>query len=291
MRPMIITRLNNGFGNQLFQYAAGLALAEASGQELIVDARHINGGGTVKTILDHMSPSARHGTPDQLPPEHNNTLRYELWRRLGIGGPRKLIERGLGYNTGFFKKRGEQYLIGYWQSEKYFGGLHERLRQEFTFTTPPSDENARWLERIASGPSLSLHIRRGDYITKARVAKMYGAPTLDYYRNSVKEIAEKTGTTPEIYVFSDDLPWVEENLSLPFHMHYMAQNPGRDASYEDLRLMAACDNHIIANSTFSWWGAWLNPKPDKIVIAPENWFAVKPVPNPDILPESWWKRA
>jgi hypothetical protein len=138
---------------------------------------------------------------------------------------------------------------------------------------------------ISAANAVSLHIRRGDYVSNAKFNAAHGTCDLDYYARAAAFVAERVGD-PVIYAFSDDPAWVAENLKLPFEMRFVDHNDGSTA-HEDLRLMATCKHHIIANSSFSWWGAWLNPLKDKVVAAPTQWFADPAKSNPDILPQSW----
>ena len=134
--------------------------------------------------------------------------------------------------------------------------------------------------------AVSLHIRRGDYVSNEKYNAAHGTCDLAYYARAADFIADRIGT-PTIYAFSDDPTWVAENLKLPYDVRYVDHNSAA-TNYEDLRLMAACQHHIIANSSFSWWGAWLNPSQDKLVAAPSQWFADPNKVNPDILPLAWY---
>ncbi len=136
--------------------------------------------------------------------------------------------------------------------------------------------------RIAGSASVSLHVRRGDYLQSGA----YVACSGDYYRAALHRVTEVTGTSPTIYVFSDDPAWARDNIDLP-HEKVVVDFNGRDSDYEDLRLMSLCRHNIIANSSFSWWGAWLNANPAKVVVAPKRWFAATHAQNPDILPKGW----
>lgn len=129
-------------------------------------------------------------------------------------------------------------------------------------------------------------MRRGDYVRNARFAAHHGTCTADYYARALRHVAQKMGAEPVVYAFSDDPEWVSENLKLPAKTKVLAHNVA-SRNVEDLRLMSACRHHIIANSSFSWWGAWLNPRQDKIVTAPSRWFADPANINPDIWANGW----
>ena len=176
------------------------------------------------------------------------------------------------------------YFKGLFQSEKYFKDAKEEVRRAFTFDL--SQANTRSIqmrEQIDNDEhAVSLHIRRGDYLQSRNWKVMGAVCQLPYYCNALKEIKSLV-EMPHYYVFSDDLDWVKENLDIPDAI-FIDWNKGKD-SWQDMMLMSRCRHHIICNSTFSWWGAWLNPRTDKKVIAPNLWFQNKV--NSDICPESW----
>ncbi|MBU9698238.1 alpha-1,2-fucosyltransferase [Rhodobacteraceae bacterium HSP-20] len=285
---MIHVRLAGGLGNQLFQYAAGRALALRRGTGLLLDTRELGRGGPAHSVygLHHFAIEARIARDADLPPDRSRPLAHLLWRRFGRN-PRFLRERGLGLNSAVLDAPDGTYLHGYFQSEAYFSDALPALRHELSIVTAPSAENAGWLARIAAdGDAVSLHMRRGDYVSDAKGATTHGTCDAAHYRRAIAALTERTGRTPSLYVFSDDPDWVRTNLDLGLPMHVPGHN-GPDVPHEDLRLMSACRHHIIANSTFSWWAAWLDPRPDAITIAPRRWFANPSLSNPDILPARW----
>lgn len=133
--------------------------------------------------------------------------------------------------------------------------------------------------------SVSVHIRRGDYVTKSRYNKTYAHCTVKYYENAVDYIAKKF-PNPHIYIFSDDTDWIKENIKFPYETEYVTHNIGQN-SFEDIRLMSNCKHNVIANSTFSWWGAWLNQNSEKIVVCPDVWFQDSRIVQTDIYPKEW----
>ncbi|PTX56800.1 glycosyl transferase family 11 [Litoreibacter ponti] len=280
---MIIARIFGGLGNQLFQYATARALAKRACAPLWLDIRLAPPGDHWEFALNHFAIEAKIAQPGELPPDKNSKLRYAAWRYLG-GSPKFTRERGLGFNENILSLRGDVYLHGYFQSERYFEDF-PGLRQELTIKTPPSDENRRWADDIRAVPSVSLHLRRGDYLT-AKGAGSHASCDAAYYERALNHVAEKMDAEPKVFVFSDDPDWARDNLKLPFEMRVAGHN-GSDKHYEDMRLISICRHNIIANSTFSWWGAWLNDNPDKVVVAPKVWFANPKLANPDITPESW----
>ncbi|MDK3074211.1 alpha-1,2-fucosyltransferase [Sedimentitalea sp. JM2-8] len=274
---MIISRLHGRLGNQMFQYAAARGLAERHGTGVALDSREAKarGEGVLTRVFD--LPLA---APDRLPPlKRKAPLRYGLWR---LTSPAFRRENGLGYNTAIETWPDGSYLHGYWQSERYFAHVADAIRRDFRFPGFSSSRNAEMAARIGAGLSVSLHVRRGDYLT-------LGAHTLcdqAYYDAALARVLEGLDGAPTVYVFSDDPDWAKVNLPLPCAKVVVDFN-GADADFEDMRLMSLCNHNIIGNSSFSWWGAWLNANRDKRVAGPARWFGDPKLVNPDILPDRW----
>jgi hypothetical protein len=174
--------------------------------------------------------------------------------------------------------------MGNWQSERYFVDVMDMIRADFTFGTAPAGRNTELAELIGNTTAVSLHIRRGDIAANPTSLAVHGLCSLDYYRKAIEYVASKLAK-PEFIIFSDDMHWVRENLQVNYPCHYVDHNIGIE-SYNDMRLMSLCHHHIIANSSFSWWGAWLNPSKEKMVVAPKRWFASN-YDSSDIVPSSW----
>ena len=189
-----------------------------------------------------------------------------------------------GYQPQIFSHRNHMYLAGTWASEKYFESVSGEIREQFALAQPPDDDNRRMLDEIKSSEAICVHVRRGDYVSIPETNRRHGLCTLDYYNRSLKYISERTAN-PVVFIFSDDPDWVKENLRPAQKTFYVTHNFGRQ-NYQDLRLMSACRHFIIANSTFSWWGAWLSDHPEKIVIAPQSWTADSSRMD-DPIPERW----
>ncbi|UWR99949.1 alpha-1,2-fucosyltransferase [Phaeobacter inhibens] len=280
---MIITRLHGRLGNQMFQYAAGRALADRLGVSLALDSRgaKLRGEGVLTRVFD-----LDLATPDIWPPLRQRApLGYALWRGLGqhLGtGPKLRREVGLGYNPDFVDWSDNSYLHGYWQSERYFAQSAERIRRDFTFPEYSNQQNAEMAARIGETNAISLHVRRGDYLTLAAHVLCDQA----YYEAALAQVLDGLEGQPTVYVFSDDPQWAKENLPLPCDKVVVDFN-GADTDYEDMRLMSLCKHNIIGNSSFSWWAAWLNQTPDRRVAGPAKWFGDPKLNNPDILPPGW----
>jgi hypothetical protein len=177
------------------------------------------------------------------------------------------------------------YLDGYWQSEKYFKDIEEVIRREFTFKSDPEAWNKVVAQSILCTNAVSLHVRRGDYVSNPLTSEVHGTCSIEYYRHAVDLIAEQC-YQPHFYIFSDDQEWVKSNLVFSFPTTYIDKNSG-ESSFEDLRLMSLCKHNVIANSSFSWWGAWLNSNPGKIVVGPKSWFRKQNIDTRDLIPEDW----
>jgi hypothetical protein len=175
------------------------------------------------------------------------------------------------------------YFGGYYQTEKYFADLREELLEDFSLNVELGFKNEKMLEKIKNCESISLHIRRGDYLKRIDT---YGTCSIEYYKNAIERILKNANLqAPVIFVFSDDYKWVKENLKFPYETIYADINSS-DKGYFDLELMKNCKHNVIANSSFSWWGAWLNENPDKIVVAPKPWFKYLKTDG-DLIPENW----
>lgn len=176
------------------------------------------------------------------------------------------------------------YLQGYWQSQRYFEKHLAVIRDDFKFKLPLKDKNVELAARITQVNAVSLHVRRGDYLSNKKATDFHGLCSIDYYGDAIKNISSKI-INPVFFIFSDDIAWVRENLPMEFPCHYVDHNQGIE-SFNDMHLMSLCCHNIIANSSFSWWGAWLNTNQDKIVIAPKKWFA-NSINTKDLLPDGW----
>jgi Glycosyl transferase family 11 len=176
-------------------------------------------------------------------------------------------EKGLRYNPDNLSLADPCTAEGYWQSEKYFLSIADHIRYLFQFKNP-----------VSSMPAIAIHVRRQDYVG---LQHFHGMPSIDYYREGVKHIYQQVGRHLDVDVFSDDPQWCREHF--PSCYNFISGN----SKYDDMKLMAAHDYHVIANSSFSWWGAWLGSQ--KIVVAPKQWFTTPTVDSTDLVPERWVK--
>lgn len=291
---MIISNIIGGLGNQMFQYAAGRAAALKLGVQFKQDISDFssyqlhNGFELGRVFVAPVLPVTESDIHDVLGWQSSKLVRkfirksqFELIRK-----PQYIIEPTFSYWDGINYLSNISYLEGYWQSEKYFKDYSSTIRADFEFKVPFSSLNVKLAADIVSTNAVSLHIRRGDYISNKTHTSIYTVCSLDYYRSAIQVIMKKIAN-PVFYIFSDDILWVKKNLVINASMVFVDHNKGAE-SYNDMRLMSLCKHNIIANSSFSWWGAWLNPSTDKIVVAPKRWFANNTNVK-DLLPENWLK--
>jgi hypothetical protein len=205
-----------------------------------------------------------------------------LAARLGLSR-RWYVERSLAHDPAFDRLPDGTVLDGFFQSERYFAGIRDILGAEFVPRRPPSAAAAATLAAIRATEACALHVRRGDYAAHAATTRTHGLCTPGYYRAALSRLAAEAPGA-RIFVFSDDLDWCRATLGLPGDVAYVAGNA--DAPEWDIALMAACRHRIIANSSFSWWGAWLGA-PGGVTIAPEPWFDDPSLAGGGIVPSRW----
>ncbi|WP_221391800.1 alpha-1,2-fucosyltransferase [Dyadobacter sp. NIV53] len=288
---MIISKISHGLGNQLFQYAIARSMALKQNTSLYLDLRYYNHTYATDTfrsfklnkfninfdLLDESPALIYLSKSTKLFPNRSFPPFFKLVRdKQSTFEPEVLSAKSMF-----------TYLSGFWQTEKYFRDIKETLQKELTLKSVETEQFKVYKKQIqAENCPVSLHIRRGDYVNNTQFNNQFGFIGLDYYRNAIKFFKEKSPDC-KFFVFSDDLEWVKENLNSGQDFIFV-ENTGENSDLEDLMLMRACHHHIIANSSFSWWGAWLNPKEDKIVIAPARWYNNLPDLNTnDLVPENW----
>jgi hypothetical protein len=287
--PIVVARLYGGLGNQLFQYAAGRRVASAQGAVLKLDLGWFSDGANRRYALAPFAISASVATSRDLALFVGQGVSARLrrrWLEIRRGTrPRRIRPRDERFDPTIMALRGDVYLDGYWQSEKYFADIEDLIRRELSVTTPLAGEDARVAGAILASPAVSVHVRRGDYASEPETAAVHGTCPAEYYEAASSLVMEAV-PQPHFFVFSDEAAWARANLRLPGPATFVAHN-GADAGHEDLRLMSLCRHHIIANSSFSWWGAWLSDNPGKMVIAPARWFRSPGYDSRDIVPAEW----
>jgi hypothetical protein len=285
-----------GLGNQMFQYAAGRRLAYVHRTELKLDLSWFNEIAAKATprkyelaaFKFHPLIASSEDVARYLKPPYLLSALNVLNRLFPLVGQKHITEKHFHFDPAILSLPDNVYLDGYWQSPRYFVDIEEVIRSEFTITSELTALNKQITEFIARTESVAVHIRRGDYVANPVTSRYHGTCTLDYYRAAVDAIASRV-KKPHFFLFSDDPAWTKNNL-LSIQPMTMIDHNGPDKAYEDMRLMSLCRHHIIANSSFSWWGAWLSRRPDKIVVAPRKWFGEKQVNTDDLLPEQWLRK-
>ena len=287
---MIITKLIGGLGNQMFQYAAARRATLTLGVELKLDlSGYENQEGMTprKYMLDIFNIKASFANKNEVNRLKNPYFFWKLLRKINPAIQHKsyIKEKYFHFDKSILNVGDNSYFEGYWASEKYFKDNDAAIRKEFTFKNMPDEQNMEMLDQIHNSASISVHIRRGDYVSDGKTNQFHGVCGLNYYKRAIKYIAQQV-QNPHFYIFSDDPVWVKENIKIKYPCVYVSHNGGKN-DYEDMRLMSDCKHNIIANSTFSWWGAWLNNNTNKIVIAPKKWFGDSSINTNDIIPSSW----
>jgi hypothetical protein len=288
---MVIVRLTGGLGNQMFQYAAARALADRLGTELLLDTRALEHALALNAYTRRayaLSPfklRARLAAAADL--RDWPVWVVEIGLRLRFVRPlfrRWHFESGITYDPSMLTLREPVCLVGYWQSERYFIDDSDNIRADFALVRPMSDDNSRLLELARCGSSVGLHVRRGDFASLDHAAQVHGLCSIDYYRRAISLVRERC---PEcrFLVFSDDLEWARAELPLDASAVFVSGNA--ETPEQDLALMSACNHHIIANSSFSWWAGWLGYSLEQIVIAPAPWYASPKLDARDLAVSRW----
>ena len=284
---MIYVRIRGGLGNQLFQYSAARSLADRLNVNLGLDTREYNANSPFEMGLKHFNIRAEFNPKGLMKHKKNGFSKYIL--DIALGNHKNVYkETNLGFNNLFHSLPNKTYLKGYWQSEKYFENNKKNVFEDLRIIAPQSKKNIKISENISKTNSVSLHIRRGDYVTNSSYNMKHGTCSLDYYKRSVDYLSKSLNKNFTIFAFSDDPEWVFKNLKLPMDIQFIDHNSSKK-NYEDLRLMSQCNHNIIANSSFSWWGAWLNKSPKRTIISPKEWYIDKNIKNIDIIPNNWIK--
>ncbi|MCK9581418.1 MAG: alpha-1,2-fucosyltransferase [Methanoregula sp.] len=260
---MTIIKIKGGLGNQMFQYAYGRKL-ELGGKKIIFDISFFHGArAATDTGRNFLLPFFKLKTEAEFSPRARRLrdLMAKFVRKIGAG-----IEE-------------------YFQGEKYFKDISGELKKEFILKNDLSPNGQNILKQIIASNSVSVHLRRGDYVSDQKTKAYHGVCEPEYYNKAVQIIKEKV-VNPTFFVFSDDIGWAKSNLNIEDSI--FVSNP-EIKDCEEMILMSNCKHNIVANSSFSWWGAWLNNNPEKIVIAPKRWFLDKKVDKNDIVPNGWIK--
>ena len=286
---MIVMRLKGGLGNQLFQYALGRYLSIAKNTNLQLDTSsykidtlreyRLESFNIAATASDHLGFFATDGRT-----RHLNKI-IQAIRKLFSKHFQIIKEKGFSFDPDILNCSDQAYLDGFWQSEKYFAPIAKTLIEDLSLKIPLNGKSLELAQQIQDTISISLHVRRGDYVSNPTTTAYHGVCSVEWYQDAAKYVGSKV-YQPTFFVFSDDYEWAKSNLEFDAPTIFIDPSPeGQECI--DMHLMALCKHNVIANSSFSWWGAWLNRNPNKIVVAPKNWFLAGPKNTNDLIPTSW----
>lgn len=290
---MITNKITWWLWNQMFQYAYIKALSLKNKQGFKLDILWFEQYKLHKYCLEFFNIEKNYTKKNEIPFYENinsnnrylNLLFIKIRWIIKRLNKNHHIEKQFNFDNDFLNIT-SWYIEWYFQTEKYFKDFENEIRKDFEFIIEPNKKNKETIENIINCNSVSLHIRRWDYVTNKSANTFHGTCNLDYYKRWIDFIKEKI-ENPVFFIFSDDMNWVKENLKIE-NAYYIDWN-NADTNYEDMRLMSQCKHNIIANSSFSWWWAWLNNNKDKIVIAPTKWFNNGNINYSDVIPDSWIK--
>jgi hypothetical protein len=291
----IYSYLQGGLGNQMFQYAIARALSEHYQSSFLLDRSWFD--------LPQIETTPR---PYQL-----EFLKIQEVGQNTVGFPKRpkrlkrLLQQFLSFGPIVYYQRNafeydaellnldrlgqrDLFLFGYWQAFPYLEPIKMILQQEFKTQQPISAHYQSYLKQIGSSESVMLHIRRGDYVNSPSAAKFHGALTLSYYQQAIEELLLNKPNA-HFFIFSDDLPWAKEALPKDLQITFVENALQADAAAQELQLMYACKHHIIANSSLSWWGAWLKQDCGGFVFAPNRWISDSSLDLSTLLPAHWQK--
>lgn len=291
----VIVRIEGGLGNQLFQYAAARSLADRLGCDLALDLRGLDENGDRPFQLDLYRLRASVASSELLQslPEWCPSRWGRFRSGLSQFAPAVFSfpmfwPRSFAFDPRFGHIAKPVYLVGYWQSEKYFALDRASLLQDIQLVAP-LPANMPLLDEIRSTRSVALHIRRGDYVSSTAAAQFHGLCDMSYYHAAINALKARFPDI-HVFVFSDEPVWARTNLVLDVPTRYVDANPP-DQGHIDLELMRQCRHHVIANSSFSWWGAWLCESGEQMVYAPGRWFADLATDTSDVIPARWIQHA
>jgi len=288
---MTVVNIIGGLGNQMFQYAFAYAISRENDTEVKLDISLFDGYDLRNYELELFNINIAEASQEDVSIiKYKKENIFERMLRKAKREKRELSnnyykEKQFNFDKKVYNTGQDTYFEGYWQSEKYFKAYRNQFLKHFVLKKEIHPESLRYKQNILNTESVGLHIRRGDYVTNVHTNSVHGTCSLEYYRGAILEI-EKKNISPHFFIFSDDHAWARENLNF-IHKKTFVELEDIIPDHEEMYLMSLCKHNIIANSSFSWWGAWLNDHPDKIVIAPQKWFNDTTINTDDLIPKSW----
>lgn len=290
---MIIIQLQGGLGNQMFQYAFAQILAKKNDAVVQLDKSFFHATPKEQEFtlrqfeLGIFENLNRQASSLEISKLTRLSFFNKLTSKLGFYKSKIYSEPSFDFHLEALSIKAPVYIKGYFQSYKYFENQEDLIRETFSFPIESLDgRNKTLLSKLQSETTISVHIRRGDYVTNKKTQQFHGNCSLEYYSNAIALLASKNKRFT-LVLFSDDSQWVKEQFeTLPYSKIFVDYNTNEN-SWIDMLLMSSCSHNIIANSSFSWWAAWLNAQPNKIVIAPKNWYANPKKNTKDLIPAQW----
>ena len=289
----IYSYLQGGLGNQMFQYAIARALSERYQVAFTLNRTWFDTPQECATPrqlqLDLLKIKDIQFTSEPFPVKPNKLQRM-LQNIMPIGSLIYYQKNAFDFDPKILNikriHRRNLYLSGYWQGYSYIKSIRIALQQEFQTVSTISNAYQAHLQEISSTESVMVHIRRGDYVHSLAAAKIHGARPLSYYLKAIQELVAKKPNA-HFYIFSDDLPWAKQALPESIRKTFIENAPSSDAAAQELQLMFACKHHIIANSSLSWWGAWLKQDLNGLVYTPDRWINDHTLELSNLLPSEW----
>jgi len=274
---MIITRIIGGLGNQMFQYAIARAMAERNQDNFKLDISFYPKQTLRKYELNLFNIQEDIATKEEciaFRGKEDFLFKVKQRLKLPLNRPKTYVKeiKNPIFDEKIYSIKSDVFLDGFWQNEQYFKEIREILIKEFTPKNSISQEAIKYLKNIENTNSISLHVRRGDYINDKHTNSVHGVCGIDYYKRAIAYM-NRYIDKPVFYIFSDDIDWCKENFDFIENKIFIDNTK---SAFDDLELMKNCKHNIIANSTFSWWGAWLNQNYKKIVVVPTIWWSLKP---------------
>lgn len=276
-------KLSGGLGNQMFQFATGYTLAKKNNVKLSLDLRRFSrrkdhNGFELQNVFDIYSKVKFLDNPLNF-----YLINFkEILHKIDFTY-KKFNEPHYHYTKMISNVSKHSKLNGYWQSELYFQNYADEIKKIFSFSKQLNEKNSLIANEIKQNQSISIHIRRGDYLLPNN--SNHNTDLRKYYLKAIEKTS-KFYNSPKYFIFTDDPSWVSRNFTLDYLFKIVNINH-QTQSFFDMYLMSLCKSNIIANSSFSWWGAWLNNNKDKVVYAPKNWFKDKRISTDDLIPKSW----
>ena len=279
----ITVHISGGLGNQLFQYAAGRALALRTGTDLYLDTSSFLESGNLRSyMLDNYTIKAHIL-------KKKNWIYQKIYNvirsKFGLSPSGHIhAEKSNKFDPSVIQLKDGAYLLGHWQSEKYFADYSKLIKRELKLKAPLSLASRHMQNKMKKNISVAVHVRRGDYVSNVVAQEVLGTQSPEYYEKGARHIESKIKKV-HFFVFSDDPIWARQNILTGYKSITYLETSAQP--YEDLELIRSCDHFIIANSSFSWWGAWLGLKEGSLVIAPKKWFASYKYNSKDLIPKHW----